>query len=91
MKTIRIPNLLAAALACALAFATTGAQAEEINTRIGKLSFENGYPSKLWGWVLHLRQCVIARPLPIIDGAWRRLVFVAKLEYEAGLKGAVIG
>ena len=51
MKTIRRQNLLlAAALVGALAFATTGARAEDINTRIGTLSFThdfaNGYPTK---------------------------------------------
>ena len=47
MKT---KTILAAALISALALATTGARAEDINTRIGKLSFthdfENGYPTK---------------------------------------------
>jgi hypothetical protein len=46
MKTIRTQMLMAAALVGALAFATTSTQAEDIDTRIGKLSFENGYPSK---------------------------------------------
>jgi hypothetical protein len=42
MKTTRRQILLAVALACALAFATIGAQADDIDTRIGRLSFENG-------------------------------------------------
>lgn len=43
-------HLLAAALTGALAFAITGAQAETVDTRIGKLSFThdfaNGYPTQ---------------------------------------------
>src|SRR6266487_2454461 len=43
-------SLLTAALAGALAFVTIGTQAENIDTRIGKLSFThdfaNGYPMK---------------------------------------------
>jgi hypothetical protein len=50
MKPTRRHNLVAAALVCALALAITGANAEDINTRIGTLSFthdfENGYPTK---------------------------------------------
>src|SRR6478609_4524301 len=51
MKTTRTQNLIiAATLACGLALATTGAQAEDINTRMGTLSFTpdfpNGYPTK---------------------------------------------
>jgi hypothetical protein len=42
MKTTRRQILIAVALACALAFATIGAQADDIDTRIGRLSFENG-------------------------------------------------
>jgi len=42
MKTTRRQILLAVALACALAFATIGAQADDSDTRIGRLSFENG-------------------------------------------------
>jgi hypothetical protein len=42
MKTTRRQILLAVALACVLAFATIGAQADDIDTRIGRLSFENG-------------------------------------------------
>jgi len=37
--------LIAAAIVCALAFAFTGAQAEEINTRIGKIETINGFPT----------------------------------------------
>jgi len=57
MKTARRQILLAVALACALAFATISAQADDIDTRIGRLSFENGQgagfdfgdDSNLWG------------------------------------------
>jgi hypothetical protein len=42
MKTTRRQILPAVALACALAFATIGAQADDSDTRIGRLSFENG-------------------------------------------------
>src|SRR5882724_319740 len=49
MKSAREQNLIAAALVCALALATTGTQAEDIKTRIGTLSFThdfaNGYPT----------------------------------------------
>ena len=45
MKTKHRQNLLAAALAGAMAFATTGAYAQDVDTRIGKLTFENGFPS----------------------------------------------
>jgi hypothetical protein len=38
--------LIAAALMSALAFAATGAHAEDNNTRIGKLNVESGYPSQ---------------------------------------------
>jgi hypothetical protein len=41
MKTTRRQILLAVALACALAFATIGAQVDDIDTRIDRLSFEN--------------------------------------------------
>jgi hypothetical protein len=37
--------ILAAALVSALAFATTGTRAEEINTRIGKIETTNGFPT----------------------------------------------
>ena len=49
MKTIRKQYLIAAALVCALALATTGAQAQTqtVDTPIGKLAFThdfaNGY------------------------------------------------
>ena len=47
MKT---ETILAAAFVSALTFATTGARADDVNTRIGKLSFThdfaNGYPTK---------------------------------------------
>jgi len=43
MKT---KTILAAALVCSLAFATTVAQAKDIDTRIGKIKVESGYPSK---------------------------------------------
>ena len=50
MKTKSKQTLIAATLIGAPAFATTGTQAEDINTRIGKLSFApgfpNGYPTK---------------------------------------------
>jgi hypothetical protein len=50
MKTTRGQKLLAAALVGALTLAATGARAEDIDTRIGKLSFThdfaNGYPTK---------------------------------------------
>ena len=39
-------SIFAAALICALAFAAAGTRAEDINTRIGKLKLESGYPSK---------------------------------------------
>jgi hypothetical protein len=42
MKTTRRQHLLDAAIVGAMVLATTGVQGEEINTRIGKLSFENG-------------------------------------------------
>ena len=45
MKTTRKLNLLVAALMGALAFAATGAHAEEINTRIGKIETINGFPT----------------------------------------------
>ncbi len=45
MKTKRTQTTIAAALVGALALATTGAYAEDIDTRIGKLTFENGFPS----------------------------------------------
>ena len=43
MKT---KTILAAALVGALAFTTTGARAEDIDTRIGKITTEHGTPSK---------------------------------------------
>lgn len=50
MKTTLGQNVLAATLFCAVAFPMTSAQAEDINTRIGKLSFTHdfagGYPTK---------------------------------------------
>jgi len=50
MKTNYKQSLLVAALLCALALVATGTRAEDINTRIGKLSFThdfaNGYPTK---------------------------------------------
>jgi hypothetical protein len=39
-------NIIAAALTCALAFAATGARAEDISTRLGKIEVEGGYPSQ---------------------------------------------
>jgi hypothetical protein len=45
MNITRRQNLIAAAVVCALALTTTGTQAEDINTRVGKLAFENGFPS----------------------------------------------
>src|SRR5215467_427700 len=45
MRNTCMPNLIAALL-CTLAVTTTVTQAEDIDTHIGKLSFENGYPSK---------------------------------------------
>src|SRR5258707_451728 len=50
MKTTHQKNLVAVALVGAVALVTTGTRAEDINTRIGKLSFThdfaNGYPTK---------------------------------------------
>jgi hypothetical protein len=46
MKISHGHNLIVTALASALIFATTGAQAEDINTRLGKIEVESGYPSK---------------------------------------------
>src|SRR5262249_12611693 len=45
MRNTCMQNLIAALL-CTLAVTTTVTQAEDIDTHIGKLSFENGYPSK---------------------------------------------
>src|SRR5271167_2978114 len=49
MNTIRTQNLIAATFMGALALVTTGTHAEDINTRIGTLSFThdfaNGYPT----------------------------------------------
>ena len=45
MKTSRRQILIAAALACALAFATTITHAEVINTRLGPLETVNGFPT----------------------------------------------
>ena len=45
MKAIRRRNHIAAALVCALAFAATGTHAEVINTRLGPLETENGFPT----------------------------------------------
>jgi len=45
MKTTRRQILIAAALVCALAFATTGTHAEVINTRLGPLETVNGFPT----------------------------------------------
>jgi hypothetical protein len=45
MKPTRRQDLLAATLVGSLAFATAGAHAQDIDTRIGKLTFENGFPS----------------------------------------------
>src|SRR5208283_4686937 len=45
MKTKNRQILIAAALACAVAFAATGTHAEEINTRIGKIETVNGFPT----------------------------------------------
>jgi hypothetical protein len=42
METTRRQILLAAAFVCALAFATTGAYAQVIDTRIGKIETING-------------------------------------------------
>ncbi|MGA2255589.1 MAG: DUF1254 domain-containing protein [Thermoguttaceae bacterium] len=38
-------SIVVAALVCTVAFATTGMQAEDIDTCLGKLTFENGFPS----------------------------------------------
>jgi len=50
MNTIRTQNLIAVTLISVVAFANTGAHAEDINTRIGTLSFThdfaNGYPTE---------------------------------------------
>lgn len=46
MKIARRKILIATALVGAMAFAATGAHAEDIDTRIGKLEVESGYPSK---------------------------------------------
>ncbi|MGR9373902.1 DUF1254 domain-containing protein [Rhizobium leguminosarum] len=50
MRTTRKHNLLATAVISALALSTTGARADDVDTRIGTLSFthdlENGYPTK---------------------------------------------
>jgi len=46
MTITRTHILLAAALIAAVAVAATGAHAEDINTRLGKIKVENGYPSK---------------------------------------------
>ena len=50
MQTTHRRNLAAAAILCALVFATTGAHAEDIHTRIGTLSFThdfaNRYPTR---------------------------------------------
>ena len=43
---MKMKNILAAALTCAVAFAATGAHAEDINTRLGKIEIESGYPSQ---------------------------------------------
>jgi hypothetical protein len=45
MKTTYTQNLVAAAIVCALAFATTGAYAQVIDTRIGKIETINGFPT----------------------------------------------
>lgn len=70
--------LLAAVLAGALALATTGAHAEDVNTRIGKLTFESGYPSqktveKLYDEMDFQRACqAYIWGLPAVDvGEWR--------------------
>ena len=59
MKTTRRQILLAVALACALAFATIGAQADDIDTRIGRLSFENGQGAGFGDKSNPLRSCVM--------------------------------
>jgi len=50
MNTIRTQNPIVVTLISVLALATTGAHAEDINTRIGTLSFTHdfadGYPTK---------------------------------------------
>jgi len=46
MNATHTRKLATAVLLCALAFTATVTQAEDIETRIGKLSFENGFPSK---------------------------------------------
>ena len=43
---MKASGYLAAALMGAVAFATAGARAEDINTRIGTIQVENGYPSQ---------------------------------------------
>jgi hypothetical protein len=45
METTLRQILIAAALVCALAFATTGTHAEVINTRLGPLETVNGFPT----------------------------------------------
>ena len=59
MKTARRQILLAVALACALAFATISAQADDIDTRIGRLSFENGQGAGFGDKSNPLRSCVM--------------------------------
>ena len=46
MKMKNKQNKLAAALVCALAFAATNVHAQTINTRLGKIEVESGYPSQ---------------------------------------------
>lgn len=46
MSTPRTHMFLGAVIACSIAFGHLDVQAQDINTHIGKLSFENGYPSQ---------------------------------------------
>ena len=46
MKTTRTKSIIAAAFACAVAFTTTNIHAQTVNTRLGKIKVESGYPSK---------------------------------------------
>ena len=68
MKTTRFQIFIAAALACALAFAATGTHAEAINTRIGKpvlvrlpeINFVDDKAGKPVGIQLHIGRRPIA-------------------------------
>jgi hypothetical protein len=46
MKTSPLPILIAVALTGALTVTSARAQPDSVKTRIGTLSFENGYPSE---------------------------------------------